>query len=255
MAAEVRFQGPGGRIIPALTTAQMRRVDRLAVEVFHLSLLQMMENAGRNLAQVVMARLEGRAGPVVVLAGPAGNGGGGLCCARHLHNRGVEVAVVLARPALEMSPAARAQWSVLYAAGLRAAPLAEADSLLPRASLVVDALIGYGLQGAPHGAVRDLILRCNNRARRVISLDVPSGIDATRGLAPGQAVRAHVVVTLALPKTGLAGLDAELILADLGIPPQLYQQLGLSLGPIFQDQDWFPIQALPAPSQGAPDAR
>jgi NAD(P)H-hydrate repair Nnr-like enzyme with NAD(P)H-hydrate epimerase domain len=81
---ERAFRTGTGRQVPAVTAAEMREVDRVAVEEFGVSLLQMMENAGRNLARHVR---EVGAGPVVVLAGNGGNGGGGLCGARHLRNR------------------------------------------------------------------------------------------------------------------------------------------------------------------------
>jgi NAD(P)H-hydrate epimerase len=238
------FRDPSGRTIPALSADEMREVDRLAVEVFHLGLLQMMENAGRNLARVVMSKLGRRPGPVVVLAGPGGNGGGGLCCARHLHNWGIPVSVLLTRRPDRLSGAAQAQWRVLQRAALTATPLEDAATVLREAQAVVDALIGYSLRGAPRGAALDLIQACNAHARQVIALDVPSGIEATTGGAPGRAVRASCVVTLALPKTGLAALDAQLFLADLGIPPQLYSRLGLQVPPLFEQGDWLPIQAI-----------
>jgi len=93
------FWSDDGLEIPALTAAQMREVDRIAVEEFDLSILQMMENAARNLAQNVMDMLGQMSAEVTVLAGAGGNGGGGLCGARHLHNRGFNVNLVLDRGA------------------------------------------------------------------------------------------------------------------------------------------------------------
>jgi len=98
------FRTESGRQVAAVTAAEMRDVDRTAVEEFGLSLLQMMENAGRNLARHV--RDTGHE-PVVVLAGNGGNGGGGLCAARHLANREVDVSVVLDRSPENLEGAAR----------------------------------------------------------------------------------------------------------------------------------------------------
>jgi len=220
----------------------MREVDRLAVEQFGLGLLQMMENAGRNLAGNALEMLAGE-GRVAVLAGAGGNGGGGLCCARHLHNRGLEVHLVLDREAVALGDAARAQLRVLQAAGL--APVAPdgAAQAIGQADLVVDALIGYSLQGAPQGRTSQLIDLCNERAARVLALDVPSGLDATSGLAPGAVVRAERTLTLALPKTGLVAAPeavvGALFLADIGIPPEVYGRLGLAAGAIFGDRYWL----------------
>src|SRR5215471_14025706 len=82
--------------VPALTTEQMRAVDRAMVEDLHIELVQMMENAGRSLAELAIARFAPAS--VTVLAGPGGNGGGGLVAARHLVNRGCGVSVVLSQP-------------------------------------------------------------------------------------------------------------------------------------------------------------
>src|SRR5215472_971700 len=82
--------------VPALTTEQMRAVDRAMVEDLHIELVQMMENAGRNLAELAITRFSPTS--VTVLAGPGGNGGGGLVAARHLANRGCQVQVVLSEP-------------------------------------------------------------------------------------------------------------------------------------------------------------
>ncbi|MBK7202441.1 NAD(P)H-hydrate epimerase [Candidatus Amarolinea dominans] len=104
------------------------------------------------------------AGRVVVLAGAGGNGGGGIACARHLHNRGFDVAIVLDRAAAALTGAPAAQLAILAAAGLAPADPGEAPGL------VVDALIGYSLAGAPRGRTAELIELCNTSARRVLSL-------------------------------------------------------------------------------------
>jgi NAD(P)H-hydrate epimerase len=207
---------------------EMREVDRIAVEDFGLGILQMMENAGRNLALNAIDLLGGMAGKVTVLAGAGGNGGGGLCCARHLHNRGFKVWLVLDREPSALRGAALDQLHILRSTGLRSVAPDRADEVIGRAHLVVDALIGYSLQGAPRGRAAELIELCNGRAAKVLSLDVPSGLDATTGTTPGDVVRPERTLTLALPKMGLAGTVGDLYLADIGIPPQVYHQLGRS---------------------------
>ncbi len=220
------FRADTGIVVPAVTADQMREVDRLAVEVFGLGILQMMENAGRTLAAHAMAMLGDGGGEVAVLAGAGGNGGGGLCCARHLANRGVPVAILLDREADALAPPAAAQLAILIAAGITPADPDRAEALVTRSTLVVDALIGYGLRGAAQGRAAALIELCNRHARRVLALDVPSGLDATSGKADGPVVRADRTLTLALPKTGLRDV-ADLHLADLGIPSAVYARLGL----------------------------
>ena len=228
--------------IPAVTAEQMRQVDRIAVEEFGLGILQMMENAGRNLAQNVMDMVGEATGDITVLAGAGGNGGGGLCCARHLHNRGFQVRLVLDREASAMHGAAATQLQILQAAGFEAIDPYQATAAIRRADVVVDALIGYSLRGAPRGRAAELIELCNLHARHVLSLDVPSGLDATTGGAPGGVVQPERTMTLALPKTGLHSIPGDLYLADIGISPEVYHRLGLSFEPPFGSRYWIPLE-------------
>jgi NAD(P)H-hydrate epimerase len=245
------FRTQDGIVVPAVTAEQMREVDRIAVEEFGLGILQMMENAGRNLALNVMDMLDfvgttSVVGEVTVLAGAGGNGGGGLCCARHLHNRGFKVWVVLERDPRMLRGAAANQLNILQAAGLQPADPTESASgdpsykdMMRRSQIVVDALIGYSLRGAPQGKAAELIDLCNQHAARVLSLDVPSGLHATTGATPGLVVHPERTLTLALPKTGLQRVAGELYLADIGIPPEVYHRLGLSFELPFDKSYWI----------------
>jgi NAD(P)H-hydrate epimerase len=221
------FETSGGRPVTAVTAAEMAEVDRVAVDEFGLGILQMMENAGRTLARQVRAvAAEGSGESVLVLAGAGGNGGGGLCAARHLTNHGVRVAVVLDRSPEQLSAAPRTQFETLDAMGV---PVAVGPGTLAARdpAVVVDALVGYGLDGPLRGAPAELIAEVPDSPRATVSLDVPSGTNATTGERSGPAVDPDRVVTLALPKTGLAAVEADLVLADLGIPAGVYEALEL----------------------------
>jgi NAD(P)H-hydrate epimerase len=261
------FRTVEGTAVPAVTAEQMREVDRIAVEEFGLGILQMMENAGRSLAENVLDMLgdaaarpgslesapDGlrRRGEVTILAGSGGNGGGGLCCARHLHNRGHRVWLVLSREPALLAGAARSQLQVLQAAGLEPVDPASAGGAIRRSQAVVDALVGYSLRGAPRGRVAELIALSNQHAARVISLDVPSGLDATTGEAPGAVVCPERTLTLALPKTGLQAVGGDLYLADIGIPPELYCRLGLPTAPLFDKRYWIRLERIRLNTKGA----
>ncbi len=228
--------------VPAVTAGQMRQIDRIAVEEFGLGLLQMMENAGRNLAGNAMELLGASRGRVVILAGAGGNGGGGIACARHLHNRGFAVSIVLDRDSTALTGAPAAQLGVLTAAGIAPADPGEAARLIESADLIVDALIGYSLHGTPSGRTAELIDLCNAAGKRVLALDLPSGLDATTGEAPGVVIKPERILTLALPKTGLAGVGGDLYLADIGIPPEVYGRLGISVGALFGAAYWLRLE-------------
>jgi NAD(P)H-hydrate epimerase len=227
------FQTPSGEAVTAVTAAEMREIDRVAVEEFGLGLLQMMENAGRNLAW--HARDLG-SDSVTVLAGNGGNGGGGLCCARHLANRGVRVSVVLDRDPADLDGAARTQYETLDAmeVSIDSGPGALADR---DPGTAVDALVGYGLDGPLRGTAAELVDALGDVT--TVSLDVPSGLDATTGVRSGTAIDPDRVVTLALPKTGLDGLDADLYLADIAIPAGVYDALDIPYSNPFGDEYWI----------------
>lgn len=214
------FETTTGVSLPAISAEEMRAVDRVATMTVGLSLLSMMENAGRNLAAVVRERREDR--PVVVFVGRGGNGGG-LACARHLANRGVPVRVVLDRPPGGLSGATETQHDVLEAMDVT---IREGTSPAVSDALAVDALVGYGLSEALRGTAADLAEACND-AERTVSLDVPSGTDATTGEIPGSAVEADVTLTLALPKTGLGPNAGTLLLGDIAIPAAAYEHLDI----------------------------
>jgi NAD(P)H-hydrate epimerase len=229
------FQTINGLPVPAVDAEQMQEVDRIAVADFGLSLLQMMENAGRNLASYAITRLTGKPNPTIaILAGSGGNGGGGICCARHLHNHGYRVNLVLSKAAHELNGAAAHQWKILNRAGLTLISPTDTKAAIQNADLVIDALIGYSLSGAPRGRMAELIELTNHYAATTTSLDMPSGMDATSGETPGAYVKPHNTLTLALPKTGLKNPAAgKLMLGDIGIPPQVYDVLGIAFEPFF----------------------
>ena len=224
--------------VPAVTAAQMREIDRIAIEETGPNLLQMMEHAGRSLAREALDHLgeRWRTAQVVVVTGTGGNGGGGICAARHLVNHGVQVRVCPLAPERTIGVTAFQRRIYLQAGGQEIAP---ADPSRARPTLIIDAILGYNLRGAPRPDAAALIRWAATSGAPVLALDVPSGVDATTGETPGDFIRATWTMTLALPKTGLrADLTGPLVLADLGIPAAVYHRLGipytLPFGPRFR---------------------
>lgn len=219
------FQTVDGIVVPAVTAAQMREVDRVAIEETGPNLFQMMENAGRNLAETAIAMLGARSqlSRILVLAGKGGNGGGGICAARHLANRRIHVALCMAEP-LALFETAKWQYRVFSATPGRTVSAAHVGG--ESFDLIIDSLIGAG---APLGIYAELIDWANATGARLLALDIPSGLDSTTGTADGPVIRADVTMTLALPNTGLAsGKAGNLLLADIGIPVETYRRLNLS---------------------------
>jgi NAD(P)H-hydrate epimerase len=159
----------------------MREVDRVAIEELGPNLYQMMENAGRNLAVTVLETMGAAWSqtPIAVLSGTGGNGGGGICAARHLANRGADVTVVVSDSA-GLTPVPSEQLAIYRGTAGRVVEPSALDTLQP--GIIVDAVIGYSLRGAPRGVARRMIDWIGTKSVPVISLDVPSGIDVPLGL-------------------------------------------------------------------------
>jgi len=231
--------------IPTISTAQMVEVDRVMIDDLGITLIQMMENAGRNLARLTMERYinNHRAERVVVLAGSGGNGGGGLVAARRLAGWGVPVSVCLSRPTDRYRGVIAHQLEALVNIGV----VADANDLPSEngrgPNVVIDALIGYSLAGAPRGRTGELVRWACETDTPVVSLDVPSGVDTTTGEPHDPAIKADATLTLALPKSGLlAGQAAEyvgdLYVADIAVPASLYRRsFSIEVGGLFASSD------------------
>ena len=236
------FYTEGGIRVPSVDEPQMRAVDRIAVEEYGLEILQMMENAGRNLALTAMETLPTSTSSIVILAGTGGNGGGGICCARHLRNHGSNIYLILSNEENKLKGSAKSQLKVIKKTGFQISPLSSAEELIQSADLVIDALIGYGLSRAPRGKMADLINLTNLHAKETLSLDIPSGLDSSTGESPGVFIEANQTLTLALPKPGLNNPAAgDLYLADIGIPPEVYRSIGIFFTPFFGNQYNIPL--------------
>lgn len=228
--------------VPAVSSDQMAEVDRLAVDVYGITLLQMMEQAGSHLASVAAAEVGGdlKDRNFLVAVGPGNNGGGGLVAARHLANRGARCRVVMARPARRLSEAGQHQLATLLEMGVSCCMAvydisdAEIGKELATADLVIDAVLGYRGRGTPHDEVAALIERIVAAEDRMLSLDLPSGMDADSGAVGPLAIRSRATMTLALPKAGMltdVGRErtGRMYLADIGLPAALYKRMDLTV--------------------------
>lgn len=236
------YDGP----IPSVDAPAMIAVDRAATDRIGLSLLQMMENAGLQLAELTRLTMGGSVADrsIVVLAGTGNNAGGGMAAARRLAGWGAYVCVVFARPLLRLRPAPCAQLEPMLAAGVRAAVAGfdrshpEIAGEIMQADAVIDSLIGYSLRGAPDPAYQPLIGMAALGHGAVISLDLPSGIDASSGARPGSAVAADATLALALPKRGIAlgegrRFSGTPFLADIGLPASVFAEMRIAAQPWF----------------------
>jgi len=231
------------RAVPSVSISQMREIDRLMVEEVGVTLEQMMENAGRALAELARRGLGDLVGRRIdVLVGPGGNGGGALVAARRLANWGADVRIALASAISRMHSVPAHQLAIAEKMGLETIGSGTPLPDFGGTALVLDGLLGYSLAGAPRARAAELIVAANNSRVPNLALDVPSGLSADTGDPFEPTIRARRTLTLALPKVGLLQPSArtyvgELFVADISVPPRLYERFGLSVLDLFATED------------------
>jgi len=205
-----------------ITSREMRAIE-LNAEYFGVSRLQLMENAGHNVAVDVAARFPQK--NVAVFCGLGGNGGDGFVAARHLSSLGFKVTVILAGKAKEITDeAALKNWEALQSLK-ETIPIFEVydSSRIPEitADIIIDALLGIGTKGKLRPPILQLVQKINAMNAFKVAVDVPTGIDSDTGEVLGEAVKANLTITFHKTKMGLEKAKeyvGELIVKDIGLP-------------------------------------
>jgi len=212
----------------------IRAMDKTAIEKYGIPGATLMENAGKGVARAALSML----GPdatgfrVVILCGKGNNGGDGFVAARYLRETGVEVTVLsLCEVRSLKGDAATAALAWTGSGGhveelLSIEAVQGAASAIEEASLVIDAIFGTGLTVEPTGLHAEAIRLINRSSKKVLSIDIPSGVDATTGAVLGAAVKADVTATMAMPKLGLflspgRAHAGRVEVVDIGLPPEV----------------------------------
>ena len=213
-----------------VTCDEMRRLDQAAVFDYSMPSLLLMENAGRAVADALCR--EYKKSRVVIITGKGNNGGDGLVAARYLSNRGYEVQVVLLEDPLRLKGDTLLNYVILHKMHVPLFLLEGEDpeeklaSFCRSADVLIDAIFGTGLDSSVYGISEKAIRVMNESTKPVISIDVPSGLDADTGQICGVVVTAERTVTLALPKRGLflgegPRCAGKVEVADIGMPKEL----------------------------------
>jgi len=208
-----------------LTAKSAKELDAKA-EKLGISKLLLMENAGRQVAEEVIEAQSGKM-PVAIFCGKGNNGGDGLVAARHLLTWGRRVDIFLAGRLSEVKNEAGINLAILLKLKQKIRPARQEDlrSIKRRINsygLIVDALLGVGLEGEIRGSFRDLIGIINGARAYVLSVDIPSGLDATTGRVLGCCIEADKTVTFVAKKRGMVMQDGskhcgKIIVKDLGV--------------------------------------
>ena len=219
-------------VIETITSPEMHAIETNA-QYYGISLLQLMETAGRNVAEEIALRFNPKETKVVILCGSGGNGGDGFVAARYLICLGFKVEIILASRASNIThESAKKNWIALQS--LRdVIPMREVkDSLLIpdfKADVIVDALLGIGLSGELRPPIMQIVEKINNSDAFRVAVDVPTGIESDTGEVLGNAVKANLTVTFYKPKLGFAkakNYTGEVVVKNIGLPIELERLVG-----------------------------
>ena len=231
----------------ALTATEMREVDRLTTERYGIPSLQLMENAGKHVADVVRLRYGSIRMPhIAVLCGKGNNGGDGFVAARLLKAlRGVNVSVFLFAKLDELRGDAATNLQRWLDTPAEIAEITDdsawegAWSEISKSNVIVDALLGTGLRGPATGLIARAIERLNQHSNNatlarpalILAVDTPSGLPSDGQPAEGPVLRAHITVTFTAPKVSqLVSRDAaccgQLLVRSIGSPDSLVEEIG-----------------------------
>lgn len=219
----------------SVSVKQIQNLDRMAIEDFGVPSLVLMENAGRAVAEEVQKILKGRKkAKVCVVCGLGNNAGDGFAAARHLMNAGIAVKIFLIGRGRDLKHDAAVNYGILKklkyplieVGTVQALPLCD----IAGADVVVDAIFGVGLNRGIREPFKSIIEALNRRARRVIAVDIPSGLDGTSGRIYGVCIQAARTVTFSFAKQGFFKGEGpkyagKITVVDIGIPERLKQRI------------------------------
>jgi NAD(P)H-hydrate epimerase len=205
-----------------VSVGEMQEIDQKAIQEIGIPSLILMENAGRCVADIAMEMLGSARShkKVAIFCGTGNNGGDGFVAARHLFNKGVKVSVYLIgkKSALKDDPKINA--SILENIGVKIKEISGPVDI--DGDLIIDAIFGIGLKGEVKELAGSIITSINKKAAPVISVDVPSGLDADTGKVLAVAIKADTTVTMQFPKKGFylnSGPEytGRVVVTDIGV--------------------------------------
>ncbi len=215
-----------------ISAERMREIDRIAQEEIGIPSIVLMENAGRSVSEIALDTIKGaRRTRLYIFCGRGNNGGDGMVCARYLLNSNIRPSIFLLSEPSDLKQDPRINFKILSRMNLSINPITGSRDIRRLKNrfdcdCIVDAIFGTGFSGEVTGLAQDLIDLINRRNRTTISVDVPSGLNATTGIVENLCVRATKTVTFGLPKKGFFINDGpeyagEVIVKDIGLPRSL----------------------------------
>jgi len=214
-----------------VTVKQIQTLDETAIKRCGVPALILMENAGRGVFDIVMKM---RPATVTVVCGRGNNAGDGFVTARHLINAGVKTHLILLGRGSQLKQDALVNYSILkrlkYPVQEITRLTAKTLALIREADVVVDAIFGVGLNREITGPFKSAIETLNREAKKIVAVDIPSGLDGTSGEIYGVCIKAHKTVTFSFAKQGFYQNEGprhtgRVVVLDIGIPDQIKKKI------------------------------
>ncbi|NTW05131.1 MAG: NAD(P)H-hydrate dehydratase [Peptococcaceae bacterium] len=234
----------------------MRDIEERAMGDFNIPGVVLMENAGLMVSQealTILSSLQGKT--ITIFVGKGNNGGDGFVAARHLFNMGADVKVLMVEKQDDSKGDAAINQEIWRKMGQKIYTVTQNEGLnaarlfLVKTDLVIDAIFGTGFKGTAKDYIGQIIESINASGKPVVSVDIPSGVEADSGIVNGPCVRANITVTFGLPKVGLllepgASYTGVLKVVDISLPGSLLADNHIKCNMIEQKmvKSWFPFR-------------
>jgi NAD(P)H-hydrate epimerase len=216
---------------------EMKNLDRRAVIEFGIPEILLMENAGNAVFFAIQNEIGVKGKKFLIICGSGNNGGDGMVVARKLHSNGGFVTLILLSDEEKLSGITKENYEIASRIGieiLKTPSIKEIGNIIKESDVIVDGILGTGLSGKVKGIYKEVIQLLNNSTKRVVSIDIPSGINGDTGEIMGVAVKSNWTVTFGLPKIGnieYPGFEycGKLFISHISFPPSLYEDNSLKV--------------------------
>lgn len=219
----------------SVTVKEIQKLDKIAIEQYGVPSLVLMENAGRSVTDEILKRIKKVKSPkVCIICGLGNNAGDGFVIARHLINAGVRTSIFLIGKAAKLKADAAVNYKILKKSKHPITETGDTDlcfiRIIQKSDLIVDAIFGVGLNRDIQDPFRSIIEAINQAGKKVIAVDVPSGLDGSTGKIYGACIKADVTVTFSIAKKGFfkgegPKYTGKVIVIDIGIPLVLLKEI------------------------------
>jgi hydroxyethylthiazole kinase-like uncharacterized protein yjeF len=211
------------------SVSEMRKMDSTAVKEYGIDEVLLMENAGNAVFFAIEKEIKAKYNKFLVIAGSGNNGGDGMVVARKLHSNNLQVKLLFFSEEKKLKGTTKKNFEILKKTGIpikKRPSQKEIEKALKETDVVVDAMLGTGLSGEVKGIYKEAIELVNKSGKKVVSVDIPSGIDGDTGKIMGNAVKSDITVTFGLPKIGNLNYPGyshwkKLYVSHISFPPEL----------------------------------